>query len=133
MKEKKNIERLFQEKFKDFEAIPPQDAWDNIEARLENKKKKRRVIPFWFKPAGIAAGIAIFIGVFSLFNNDGKIINDEQIQNNNTNSVVNQTEENQNNSLQENSNSNFETEVNSTEGINKIIKENDVVTERTTN
>lgn len=128
MKEKKNIERLFQEKFKDFEVIPPHDAWENIEARLENKKKKRRVIPFWLKPAGIAAGIAIFIGVFSLFNNDDKVINNKPIQNNSTNSVVNQTEDNQNNSPQ--NNSNFEKEVNSSYELNKVIQENDVVTER---
>ena len=59
MKEQKNIERLFQEKFKDFEALPPQDAWDNIAARLNQKKKKKRVIPFWFQLTGIAASLAI--------------------------------------------------------------------------
>jgi hypothetical protein len=58
MKEKKNIERLFQEKFKDFEAIPPQDSWDIIASKL-NKKKKKRVIPFWFKLSGIAASFVI--------------------------------------------------------------------------
>ena len=45
MKENKNIERLFQEKFKDFEANPPEDAWDVIASRIEKKKNKRRVIP----------------------------------------------------------------------------------------
>ena len=42
MKEQKNIERLFQEKFKDFEAIPPQNSWDTIASRLNEKKKKKR-------------------------------------------------------------------------------------------
>ena len=42
MKEQKNIERLFQEKFKDFEALPPQDSWDIIASRLNEKKKKKR-------------------------------------------------------------------------------------------
>ena len=46
MKEQKNIERLFQEKFKDFEALPPQDTWNTIASRLNEKKKKKRVIPF---------------------------------------------------------------------------------------
>ncbi len=54
MSERKNIDRLFQEKFKDFEAMPPVDAWNNIEARLEDKKK-RRIIPFWWKLSGVAA------------------------------------------------------------------------------
>ncbi len=31
MKENKNIERLFQEKFKDFEVTPPDFVWDNIQ------------------------------------------------------------------------------------------------------
>ena len=42
MKDNKNIERLFQEKFKDFEALPPQDSWDIIASRLNEKKKKKR-------------------------------------------------------------------------------------------
>jgi len=54
MSEKKNIDRLFQEKFKDFEASPPEFVWDNIREKLEDKKK-RRVIPFWFKLSGVAA------------------------------------------------------------------------------
>ncbi len=58
MKEQKNIERLFQEKFKDFEAIPPQESWDIIAARLQ-KKKKKRIIPFWFQLSGIAASLVI--------------------------------------------------------------------------
>ncbi len=64
MKEKKNIERLFQEQFKDFEAVPPQDAWANIEARLDSKKRKRRIIPFWLKASGVAALLAISLGIY---------------------------------------------------------------------
>ena len=41
MKENKNIERLFQEKFKDFEVLPPEDSWNIIASRIENKKKKK--------------------------------------------------------------------------------------------
>ncbi|MFT7251326.1 MAG: MarR-like DNA-binding transcriptional regulator SgrR of sgrS sRNA, partial [Flavobacterium sp.] len=66
MKEQKNIERLFQEKFKDFEVAPPEMAWSNIEARLN--KKKRRIIPFWFKISGIAASLFLGFYIYSLFN-----------------------------------------------------------------
>ena len=38
MSEKKNIERLFQEKFKDFEAIPSPEVWDSKAQREEKKK-----------------------------------------------------------------------------------------------
>ncbi|MGL2962698.1 hypothetical protein ACSVH2_02625 [Flavobacterium sp. RSB2_4_14] len=61
MSDKNNIERLFQEKFKDFEANPADKVWGNIEAKLEEKKRKR-VIPFWWKLSGVAA--VFIIGFF---------------------------------------------------------------------
>ncbi len=63
MKEKKNIDRLFQEQLKDFEAMPDNQVWLNIEAELR-KDKKRKVVPIWFKYSGIAA--ALLLGLFSL-------------------------------------------------------------------
>ena len=59
MNENKNIERLFQEKFKDFEVVPNESNWDNIEARL-NEKEKRRIIPFWWRLSGVAAALLLF-------------------------------------------------------------------------
>jgi hypothetical protein len=59
MSEKKNIDRLFQEKFKDFEVAPPEQLWQNIEAELQKDKKERRVIPLWFRLSGIAAALLI--------------------------------------------------------------------------
>ncbi|MGJ8683924.1 MAG: hypothetical protein ACSHWW_04835 [Nonlabens sp.] len=58
MSSKKNIDRLFQERFKDFEAAPPMAAWDNIEKELDGKKPVA-VLPLWMKWIGIAAGIAL--------------------------------------------------------------------------
>lgn len=55
MGDKKRIDRLFQERFKDFEAQPDNAVWENIEAKLNEKKKKRRVIPIWWRYAGVAA------------------------------------------------------------------------------
>jgi len=68
MTDKKNIERLFQEKFKDFEVNPTPEAWENIVSKLEKKENKKRVFPFWFnaKAAGIAA--ALVLGFFGLNN-----------------------------------------------------------------
>ncbi len=63
MMEKKNIDRLFQEKFRDFEANPPEYMWDRIEEEL-NKKKKRRVIPIWWKLSGVAALLLIGLAVW---------------------------------------------------------------------
>jgi hypothetical protein len=64
MNDKKNIDRLFQEKFKDFEAEPNDQVWINIETAIKEKKKERRIIPFWIRFSGIAA--ALFIGLFTL-------------------------------------------------------------------
>jgi hypothetical protein len=66
MNNKKNIDRLFQERFKDFEAVPNEVIWNNIHDAL-HKKKKRRIIPLWWKRSGIAAGFAIAFFVFNQF------------------------------------------------------------------
>ncbi|WP_291115154.1 outer membrane beta-barrel protein [Flavobacterium sp. UBA6135] len=52
--EKKNIDRLFQEKLKDFEAAPSNDVWNNIASKLDSTQK-RKVFPLWWKLGGVAA------------------------------------------------------------------------------
>jgi hypothetical protein len=64
MKNKKNIDRLFQERFKDFETEPNEHSWSNIQAALKEEKKERKVVPLWLKYTGIAA--AFFLGFFAL-------------------------------------------------------------------
>lgn len=54
MSDKKNIDRLFQEKFKDFEVQPTEEVWIGLESKLRENKRKR-VIPFWWKLSGVAA------------------------------------------------------------------------------
>lgn len=69
MSDKKNIDRLFQEKFKDFEVEPNEQVWINIDAALR-EKKKRRIISIWFKVSGIAAGLILgFFAFNALFDN----------------------------------------------------------------
>lgn len=58
MDERKNIERFFQEKFKNFEAAPPENLWKDIDKSLNKKSNKRKVIPLWWKVAGAAALLA---------------------------------------------------------------------------
>ena len=67
MNDKKNIDRFFQEKFKDFESEPDDVVWKNIEANLKDKNNKRRIIPFWIKLSGIAAALVLgmfFVNIF---------------------------------------------------------------------
>lgn len=59
MEEKKHIDRLYQEKFKDFEATPREAVWNNIATRLQEKDRKKKVIPIWYKIAGVAALLAL--------------------------------------------------------------------------
>lgn len=68
MNDKKNIDRLFQERFKDFEYTPNDKIWNNIHDAL-HEKKKRRVIPIWWKLSGIAAGLFLAFLAFNPFEN----------------------------------------------------------------
>lgn len=71
MNDKKHIDRLFQEKFKNFEATPDDAVWDNIHNALHKDKRKRRVIPLWWFAAGVAAVVVLLFTVGnSVFNND---------------------------------------------------------------
>jgi hypothetical protein len=72
MSDRKNIDRLFQEKFKDFEAAPPEFIWDNIREELE-EKKKRRVIPVWMWLSGVASVLimGVLLGLYFINNNEG--------------------------------------------------------------
>lgn len=75
MKEKKNIDRLFQEKFKDFEVHPSDQVWKNI---IEAKKKKedRKIAPIWWRLAGVAALVLILVTTgIALWNNSSDLNN----------------------------------------------------------
>lgn len=87
MSERKNINNLFQEKFENYEVTPEEFIWENIELKLK-EKKKRRIIPFWWKLSGIAA--ALVIGFFAY--------NSLNTTNDNENSVVNQEKNDKENS-----------------------------------
>lgn len=69
MSEKKNIDRLFQEKLKDFEVAPPEQSWEDISSRLPQSNKPRRVVPLWFRVSGVAAvlllGLMFALPVFN--------------------------------------------------------------------
>ncbi len=63
MKQKKNIDRLFEERFKNFESSPSPQVWKNIQAQLEKEKEDRKVIPLWWKLGGVAALLALLLTV----------------------------------------------------------------------
>lgn len=52
---KKDIDKLFQDKLGDFREIPDEKVWKSIEQSLNQRKKSRRIIPIWWKLGGAAA------------------------------------------------------------------------------
>ncbi|MEO1009808.1 MAG: hypothetical protein AAFX53_00790 [Bacteroidota bacterium] len=68
---KKNLDNLFQEKLKDFREAPDERVWASIEASLDKKKKKHRVIPLWWKLGGVAALLAALFYLIDPFENSG--------------------------------------------------------------
>ncbi len=66
MKDSKNIDQLFQDKLSDFQVAPSEKVWSNIEAALK-EKKKRRILPLWFKFSGVAAILLVSLFVTNQF------------------------------------------------------------------
>lgn len=82
MNNKINIDRLFQERFKDFELEPSKQVWANIQTALK-EKEDRKVIPFWLKYSGIAAALLLgFFLVSTFINNKIEIKNNVLIETN---------------------------------------------------
>ena len=71
MKEKKNIDRIYQEKFKDFEQEPNEEVWKNISSRLDKKEEKKPLIfPLWWKIGSVAAVLAIIFSSILFIDNE---------------------------------------------------------------
>jgi hypothetical protein len=88
MSDKKHIDRIFQEKFKDFEATPSPEVWKGIQDKLNQPEKDRkRIIPFWFKLAGVAALLLLFLTVGNILvknSTSGNTINTKVVDTENT-------------------------------------------------
>ena len=99
MKTKKQIDRLFRERFKDFEAAPPSGTWARIQAELHQKKKERRIIPLWYKIATTAAVLLLLVSVGNYFFNnqtiETPIITDTQVKESDIHNYPNNSQEHQ--------------------------------------
>ncbi len=112
MKEKKNIDNIFNEGFKNFEATPSPRVWENIQTQLKKEKEERKVIPLWIKLGGVAALIAVLFSVGNWIYNSSDLenpsITDENV-------IETEKKINGNNSEFVENNSRVENEVNSNE------------------
>ena len=83
MKTNKNIDRLFQEKLKDFEVSPPDAVWKDIERRLKNNDSKP-LFPLWMRISSVAIiGLIVLISSINYFSDSTKPNKD------NSNSITN--------------------------------------------
>lgn len=67
MKEHKTIDRIFQERFRDYEVSPPEKVWENIHAEL-NMKPSRRLTFSWVWFGSIAVGLGLLFVLNNPFN-----------------------------------------------------------------
>lgn len=62
----KEVEKLFKQRFDQFESEPSADIWNKIESKIERKDSKKPYAIFWKS----AASIAVILGVGLLFYKD---------------------------------------------------------------
>lgn len=142
MNDKKHIDRIFQERFKDFEVTPNDTVWNAIEVELNQKKKKQRIIPIWWRYAGAAALFLLFLTLGNLYYNTpvkpntNQVVDTENTRNiddsgkSNTNQTIIATQNNNLEPITEDSNSkeshqNTVTNKISTSETSTVAKTND--------
>jgi hypothetical protein len=146
MNDKKHIDRLFQEKLKDFEATPSDAVWENISVELQEEKKDRKVFPLWLKLSAVAAVLLLLFTIGSnLFNTSARTADQNTIVDTNTSSETDSNELNLDNKksrvidnnkafekdplASENTDAKFQTNASTTNhDRNKLIKPNNKTT-----
>jgi hypothetical protein len=122
MNDKKHIDRLFQEKLKDFEAVPSNTVWENISAELHAEEKDRKIIPLWLKLSGVAVAILLLFTV-------GNAVFNSSDENPNRNTIV---DTDNNNSNTESTEKSLNEQQDNIIGIDNL-EEQKVVSENPTN
>ena len=64
---KKNLEQLFRDRFKEFGEVPDERVWRAIEASLDKKKQRKRILPLWWQLGGAAAALALLLYAIAPF------------------------------------------------------------------
>ena len=124
MKEYKNIDRLFQENFKEMEVFPPDRVWNNIEMHLQGRSRNK-VVPFFRKLSGVAVAALLFfslgLGYFKPWKKDTLLNNSGTIQNSKSNTNVTPVID-QNNLAEQNITAAITDDVNKTVQEGKVVK-----------
>lgn len=84
MKDKKNIDDVFKDGLKNHEASPSPQVWNDIQARMEEERSRRKVIPLWIRIGGVAALLALLLTVgnwiYDPMNSDSPAITKEDVE-----------------------------------------------------
>tara|TARA_R110002050_G_scaffold15706_3_gene48098 strand:+ start:43882 stop:45426 length:1545 start_codon:yes stop_codon:yes gene_type:complete len=89
---KKNVDELFKEQFRDFEEIPDEKVWSAIEVSLE-KKDSRKIIPIWWKLGGVAAVLTVLFYVINPLENSTSNSIEIEVADTDKEEVLNQKKE----------------------------------------
>src|SRR5690554_707215 len=83
MKNKKDIDKIFQEGFENLDLSPSPQVWENIQAEIK-KESDRKVIALWLRLGGVAALIAVLLSVgnwvFDPFSSNQPAITQESVE-----------------------------------------------------
>ena len=106
MSNKKHIDRVFQEKLKDFELSPSPKVWKNIKDELKQSDDDEKVFPIWFRLAGVAVLLLLLFTIGNVIvSNTGDSNNTIVDTENTTNTSDNQPDDlNNNNHVEDNQN-----------------------------
>ncbi|WP_290698836.1 hypothetical protein [Lacinutrix sp.] len=120
MSDKKHIDRLYQEKFKDFEVKPSANVWTGIQNKIEQPKEETKVgFPIWLRIASVAAVLVLLLTV-------GKFtFSDNMLEESNTTTVDSKTTKSKNSDTSSNVEDINAVSIEST----NTLKENNTITE----
>lgn len=115
MKNKKNIERLFKESFKNFEVNPSDSVWESLQNKLIDKQQEKKPFSIWYKYAGVAALLLLFFVIGkSLLNTENSVNSNTIVDTENSNSPINSSKPQNNTAIFSESNNTNTTIVSET-------------------
>ena len=120
MSDKKHIDRLFQEKFKDFNQAPNPEVWANIEKQLASNKATSSTMPLWLKLSSVAAVLLVFSTLSYFYINNTNTSNTTVVvQNNGSKDELNANKSTKNETTNSsNKNEDYLTDSNSENSLN---------------
>jgi hypothetical protein len=122
-----NLENEYRKRFQEYEEEPADFAWDNIQARIEEKPERRLAIVWW--RYGIAAGVLIGLFLsFYLFNQSPKTDKNQTIS-----KVENKPQSTDNQTIKQNEKINYSSEFAIQKQSDKDLKPENKLADQNTN